>query len=109
MSSPLRRLLDAIRDWNHRRLEQRRWSGRVLASLSENDTAILQALVHIVETQRTDGARLEETTAAVQQRLDELERAMAGLARRLDALAPARPERSAAETPPAPAVRAARG
>lgn len=67
------RLLYRIKAKNHERLAKHRLQKQLLASLAANDTAVLEALVFLLETFRRDQRARAETDEALTKRLAALE------------------------------------
>ncbi|HEU4383143.1 MAG TPA: FkbM family methyltransferase [Anaeromyxobacteraceae bacterium] len=73
--SPAGGLVAEIRAWNHRRLARRREPRELLRSIAANDTAVLGALVHIIQTGQEDRLAQREAQQALLARIEALERA----------------------------------
>jgi len=97
MSRRYRGPLAWLRQWNFRRVEERRWRRELLEALADDDGAIMEALTRLLEQGRTEALaraegqsalalRVEVVLGDVDRRLAELDRRVAEQGARLEAL-----------------------
>lgn len=74
--------LAALRRWNRRRLEKRRWQRELLEALAEDDAAVLSALAQLLEEVRSSGTAQEALAKQVEAIADRQAALAAGLEQR---------------------------
>ncbi len=80
--------LAALRRWNHRRLERRRWRRELLEALAEDDAAIMSALAQLLEEVREGGAARTAALEALAEQVEAISDRQAALAAGLEKLGP---------------------